>query len=154
MKRKPIRIDWDDLEAAFDNKNTDLAYYLDRITGHVLLEGEGENGTYDDDERYTAAAARSTDGTRAYVFPVSDDLKLQWVRAFVDEASDLGPEFEAALREAFSGNDPVPAVIEVLNRFPEGKESWYVYRTDCLHRAIESWLADNDIAFTDPPPWE
>ena len=39
MKRKPIRVNWDDLEAAFDNPNEELAYYLDLVNGHVVLEG-------------------------------------------------------------------------------------------------------------------
>jgi hypothetical protein len=42
MKRKPIKIDWDELESAFDSKQEDLIYYLDLVTGQVILEGEGE----------------------------------------------------------------------------------------------------------------
>ena len=48
MKRKPIRIDWEALEDAFNNRDEELVYHLDRITGRVELEGEGEEG--DDDE--------------------------------------------------------------------------------------------------------
>ena len=36
MKRKAIKIDWDELESAFDNKNEELVYYLDRVTGQVV----------------------------------------------------------------------------------------------------------------------
>ena len=35
MKRKPIKIDWDELESAFDSKQEDLIYYLDLVTGHM-----------------------------------------------------------------------------------------------------------------------
>ena len=49
MKRKPIQIDWDELETAFENRNEDLTYYLDLVTGQVILEGEGEDVRFDDD---------------------------------------------------------------------------------------------------------
>jgi hypothetical protein len=29
MKRKPLHIDWDELETAFENRSEDLVYYLD-----------------------------------------------------------------------------------------------------------------------------
>jgi hypothetical protein len=158
MKRKPIRIDWDDLESAFDNKNADLVYYVDRITGHVLLEGEGEEADFDDDEEHydrptAPAPAPATDATRAYIERLTDDEKLDWIERFVQEADDLETEFSTQLDEALSAEDPVPAVIEVLNQFPEGKDRWYQYRTDRLHEMIEAWLERQGIAYTDPPPW-
>ena len=42
MKNKPIRIDWEELESAFDSGNEEILYYLDLITGQVKLEGEGD----------------------------------------------------------------------------------------------------------------
>ena len=41
MKRKPIRVDWDDLEEAFSNRRAESSSSLDAITGHVVLDGEG-----------------------------------------------------------------------------------------------------------------
>ena len=38
MKHKPLQIDWDELETAFENRNEDLTYYLDLVTGQVILE--------------------------------------------------------------------------------------------------------------------
>jgi hypothetical protein len=37
MKGKPIKIDWDELESAFNNRNDELIYYLDLVTGQVIL---------------------------------------------------------------------------------------------------------------------
>ena len=159
MKRKPIRIDWDDLESAFDNKNADLVYYLDRITGHVLLEGEGEEAEFDDEEEHydrptAPAPTPAADATRAYVKRLTDDEKLDWLELFVQEADDLEPEFAAKLDEALSAEEPVLAVIEALNEFPEGKDRWYQYRTEQLHELIEAWLEEQGIDYTDPPPWK
>lgn len=36
MKHKPLQIDWDELEAAFENRNEDLTYYVDLVTGQVI----------------------------------------------------------------------------------------------------------------------
>ena len=159
MKRKPIRIDWEELESAFDNKNADLVYYLDRITGHVLLEGEGEESDFDTEEEHydrptASAPARASDDTRAYIERLTEEQKLDWIERFVQEAADLEAEFSAQLEEALSADDPVPAVIDTLNRFPEGKDRWYQYRTDRLHEQIEDWLEEQGIAYTTPPPWE
>ena len=50
MQRKPIKVDWDALEEAFDSRDPEVAYYLDRITGHVVLDGEGEEKNFKADE--------------------------------------------------------------------------------------------------------
>jgi len=49
MKRKAIKVDWDDLEEAFSNPDVDATSYLDRVTGRVVLEGE-EDDDFDEDE--------------------------------------------------------------------------------------------------------
>ena len=36
---KPLKIDWDALEEAFNSQSEELIYYLDLVTGHVVLEG-------------------------------------------------------------------------------------------------------------------
>ena len=156
MKRKPIRIDWDELLAAFDNKDAELVYYVDRVTGHVLLEGQDSD---DEEEPYdataTAAPPRRDDRFRAYIEPLSNELKLAWLRVFVADAdsAELDDEFAAALKEAMASPTPVEDVIDVLNRFPEGKDTWYAYRTDRVQEHIDGWIADQGIDFTDPPPW-
>ena len=75
MKNKKLRINWDDLEAAFDNRNEELVYYLDLVEGHVILEGEGEEGDFDEDEEHfdasPSASPRVNDGTRLYVDPLT-----------------------------------------------------------------------------------
>src|SRR4030095_163219 len=64
MKRKAIQIDWDELEAAFENRSEDLSYYLDTVTGQVGLEGQGEDAHFDDDELDGAVEAAPGRGAR------------------------------------------------------------------------------------------
>ena len=40
MMRKPIKIDWEELESAFQTRREELVYYLDLVTGEVVLEDE------------------------------------------------------------------------------------------------------------------
>jgi hypothetical protein len=48
----------------------------------------------------------------------------------------------------------VEAVLGVLNRTPEAKELWYLYRADRLHETIEDWVEEQGIAVSHPPPWK
>ena len=158
MKHKKIRINWDDLEAAFDNSNEELVYYLDLVEGHVVLEGEGEEDDFDeDDEHYDASPpAPSTppaDNTRLDIDRLTSDTKLDWIRGFLAETDDLAQEFVAKLEAALQSDTPAQSVIEVMRETPEGKDRWYVYRSDCLHDLIQAWLQKNEITPTDDPPW-
>jgi len=89
MRHKPIKVDWDELEDAFNNQNEELVYYLDLITGHVVLDGEGEEGDFDEENGYydpqAASTASEDDDTRAYVAPLDTQHKLEWMDAFLTE---------------------------------------------------------------------
>jgi hypothetical protein len=150
MKRKPIRVDWEELESAFDSGNEELVYYLDCVTGHVLLEGEGEEDEYDDG----AGTAPLDDSTRVSITPVTTAQKLNWVRRFLDESIDLDSEFFSALEEALAADNTKEAVTEVLHQYPEGSDRWYLYRVDRMREVVEDWLEANGVAVIDPPPWK
>jgi hypothetical protein len=158
MKRKNLRIDWDELEAAFDNPNEELVYYLDLVEGRIVLEGEGEEDDFaDDDEHFVAAPAaprsQPADNTRLYIDRLTAETKLGWIRGFLDDTDDLDEEFVAKLEAAVASDTPAQSVIEVMRETPEGKDRWYLYRSDRLHDLIGDWLKENEITPTDDPPW-
>jgi hypothetical protein len=158
MRHKPIRVNWDELESAFDNPNQELVYYVDLVDGHVVLEGEGEENDFDeDDEQYnvnpTPAASPGSDKTRAYIDTLTVDVKLGWIERFIAETEDLEPELRTKLNEALDSDEPAPRIIEALRESPEGKDRWYLYRADCLHDMIGDWLERNGVTTTNPPPW-
>jgi hypothetical protein len=156
MKRKPIRINWDDLEAAFDNPNQEIVYYLDVIEGRVFLEGE-DDPYEDDDESYgnVAAPAGTTprDDTRLRIDPLDPGTKVGWMESFLERDDDLDPEFVRRTREALKSDDPTQEIVAALAESPETKDRWYRFRSDRLHERIDRWLADHGLAVTDPPPW-
>ena len=87
MKHKPIRLDWDELEVAFTNHDEEIVYYLDLVTGKVIIEGEGEDDDFDDADDFSANSlvsagqpAANDDSTRAYVKPITNEMKLEWMK--------------------------------------------------------------------------
>lgn len=157
MKRKPIHIDWDELESAFENRTEDLVHYLDLVTGEVILEGEGEEAPADgDDDREDEAAMRPVlmrpDNTRLYVTPFTDDDELAWAEAFVEQPG-LAPEVRDRLTTVLDGESAI-AFRDALRAEDGTRESWFRYRSDCLHQAIDSWLAEHEVNVIEPPPWK
>ena len=158
MKHKAIKIDWDELESAFDNKNEELVYYLDRVTGQVVLEGEGEDDVDDhedvlDDASSPDAAARN-DVTRIYIAPPDFVELLVWMRDFLRDTEDLETGVRGRLQEAVDLPEPVPAIREVLDGEAEVRDRWFGYRSDRLHEAMDAWLDTNDVSPVDPAPWK
>ena len=154
---KPIKLDWDQLEEAFNNKNDELVYYLDTVTGHVHLEGEDEDG--DDQEAFDTRPPapgqprRTNDPTRKYLEPPTTALKVEWLAAFVEQ-DGFDAEIATALRGAMVGDDPGPAIREVLNANPDVRDDWYVYRSERIRVLLGEWLKKSGIKPTDPPPWD
>ncbi len=159
MKRKPIRIDWDELVGAFDNSSEELVYYLDLVSGHVVLDGEGEEDDFDDDDEnfvpaIPAAKAQSgSDKTRAYIERLTNDTKIEWLEEFLQVETGLDPAFAAAVRAALEEDDPTDTVAELLVANPDDKDRWYRYRRDRLQERIDVWLTEHQVVFVGAPPW-
>jgi hypothetical protein len=157
MKSKPLKIDWDGLEDAFNEQRTGLVSYLDLVTGQVVLEGEGETedldaGDYDDDLAGEIVSGPAQDATRLYISPPATEHKIEWLREFLRqdpvEPATLA-EFELAIAEP----DPAAALRDALNRHPPVRDAWYRYRSERIQSLIDDWLASNGVHFVDPPPW-
>lgn len=156
MKRKPIKVDWDALDEAFNDQNEELAHYLDLVTGHVALDGEDD--VEDDEEDYEHAAVEPTspprdDATRLYVHPPDTETKIGWLEEFLAAQRDLEPGVVLLLEEALRSDDPAEQVAAALSERPEERERWYRYRSDRIHDLIDRWLAEHEVALVEGPPW-
>jgi uncharacterized Zn finger protein len=158
MKRKAIKIDWDELESAFDNKNEELVYYLDRVTGQVVLEGEGEDEFDDDDDLVDDSPAEAPprdDTTRIYIEPLDPDELLSWMRDFLgDSKKSLESATRDRLLSAVEAREPQGAIREILDDNAEVRDRWFAYRSERLHETMDAWLDANDVSVVDPPPWK
>jgi hypothetical protein len=157
-KRKPIKIDWDEIEAAFDNKREDLVYYLDLVTGQVVLEGEGEEVGFEDDDDLLDENGRDDTPnreatTRLYIEPPDEDEEIAWMELFVEEAADLDPAVLAKLVKSLDGPEPLNAFRDELRSDEAARDRWFLYRTERLHETVDTWLDANHVHCAEPPPW-
>jgi hypothetical protein len=157
MKRKSIKIDWEELESAFESKREDLVYYLDLVTGHVVLEGEGEDARDDGDDLDGAvepAGRRRSPSDHLYVDPPDSETEAAWMADFVGDEAQVDAAALAQLREALEGPEPVEDFREVLRNQPEERDRWFLFRTERLHELIDEWLEANGVISTEPAPWK
>jgi hypothetical protein len=155
MKHKPIKIDWDDLEEAFSDRLAETPAFLDCITGHVVLEGEGEEDDLDDEQGTFGKAppARREDPARILIRPPDTTDRIEWMKAFI-EKGDVPSDVAADLAGALDEEDVPQALSDVLNRNPEVRDAWYLYRSERVYDRIDEWLAENGIEAADAPPWK
>ena len=154
MKRKPIKIDWEELEDAFSSPPEEIASYLDGITGHVVLEGEGEEDDLDDENALdTAPAPPRNDPTRITIRPPGVTEKLAWMRSFLDQG-DHEEGVVVELRQALGDENPAQALADLLNVHTEVRDDWYLYRTSRIRDMMEEWLASNEVETVTGPPWK
>jgi len=155
VKRKPIKVDWDELESAFNNKSEELRYYLDLVNGHVVLEGEGELDLDDDDDAMVARGMRiavtSGEGTRVVIDPPGDEQKLVWLDQFLAGAgcsAAIVAEFQRAIEAA-----DIAAIRELMQEHADVRDAWYVYRSERLREQIDRWIETHELQLSEPPPW-
>lgn len=161
MKHKPIKLDWGELEVAFNNQNDELVYCLDLVTGYVSLEDEGDDDYDDiDDEHFdprSAVSKRSDDSElRPRIQPLKVETKIGWMEAFVVDArafEEVGDEVCDALKEALAADDAPAELSRVLNANPESRDRWYLYRAERVREMIDAWLAEQGVTPAEPPPW-
>ncbi len=158
MKGKPIKIDWDELESAFNNRNEELVYFLDLVTGQVILEGEGESDAYSDDddmmEEVTPIASTNSDNTMLQIEPPGEAELLSWMGDFVKSLETEVPESAAEFKAALDDEDAVALLKELLNTHDEARDRWFLYRSERMHDAIDAWIDANDVKVSEPPPWK
>lgn len=156
MKRKPIHIDWDELEAAFENRNADLTYYLDTVTGQVGLEGEGEDAHFDDDAEMENAVevvgASRNETTRLVVVTYSDDDELDWMDDFLAGEKDMSAELRAVL-DGFIAGVNADGFRDELRHHAEVRDRWFLFRSDRVHDVMREWLDEYGLVAALPPPW-
>ncbi len=158
MKRKQLKINWDELESAFDNRREDLIYYLDLVTGQVVLEGEGEEAEFEDDkdlmEEEGEGDSLVRDGTtRLYIEPPGEDEELGWMEDFVEEAEDLDPALRDRLLRVLDESNALDAFREALRTHPAERDRWFSYRAERVHERIDAWLDANRVHAAEQPPW-
>jgi hypothetical protein len=124
-----------------------------------VLEGEGEEDDPDDDPgayqgRVPAPRpAAHSEETRLRIHPPDTAKKIEWMKQFLALERGLEAEVLADLERALSAEDPAGELSGILNRNPDVRDSWYMFRAERLREMIAAWVAEHGVAFTEPPPW-
>lgn len=157
MKRKPLHIDWDELETAFENRSEDLVYYLDLVTGQVVLEGEGEDARLDDDSEMDDAVENDTatrpETTRLYVVSFTNDDELDWMDEFVEGEDKLPDTLKEKLLDVVAQGSP-QAFKDELRHHADVRDRWFLFRSERLHEVMDAWLDEHNVNPATPPPWK
>jgi hypothetical protein len=157
MKRKPLHIDWDELEAAFENRSEDLVYYLDLITGQVVLDGEGEDARIDDDTEMADAveedAATRPETTRRYVVTFTNDDELDWMDEFIEGDDAIPDELKEKLLDLVAQGPP-QAFKDEMRHHAEVRDRWFLFRSERVHEVMDAWLDEHKVIPATKSPWK
>jgi hypothetical protein len=141
-----VKINWTDLEIAFERNSPEIESYLDLTTGEVLSIVAGEADSADKRARVIANGHNF-----ARVDPASSREQYGWMEKFVSVVED------EALRErlviAIDGKGAFRRFKDVLLSYPAERERWFNYRGDLLHFQMQGWLKQLEIEPIEPPPW-
>jgi hypothetical protein len=141
---RPIPVDWEALEDAFENNAAEVHSYLHLGTGEVLRVVEG----IADPIMHARVAA---DPAYLRVEPVSSREQYRWMERFIPSVEDA--ELNAQLRSAIDGKGAFRRFKDVLGLHAAERERWFRFRSERLRVFIESWLvAHAVVAIVRPAP--
>ena len=138
-----MRIDWSELEDAFDFANPEFEVFLDRETGQIVQAFDGSAEELEDLDLDSSRYAR--------IEPPLSGEQWNWMSAFVETVKD--EHFADLLDVAIQGRGAFRRFKDVLDRKPAERDRWYAFQKERMREAIRWWLCENEIEADDPPDW-
>ena len=132
---KELPIDLDLIRFAFDDRDGDGQWFLDRETGEVVRLDE-----FDDESREQIDEG----GERYTVIPYQgSESGYRDMAEFIDSVSDN--RLRALLDVATHGKGAFRRFKDVLQEHPEERERWFAFEKERANRRIRRWLASEGI---------
>jgi hypothetical protein len=137
---QPIRalpVDLEELSIALEAETADLRWYLDLVSGDVVLV----TPEYDpaENDGLTVAEIEGSPARFVRVPPSDPSRVVDDMRAFVASLGD--PTLQESLALALSASRPEKRFKAALSWLPERQHQWHGwYRARCQRRALD-WLA-------------
>lgn len=141
-----MRIDWDELEAAFSFSSTMHRHFLLLQTGEVLFVSEDM-----DEEERTEIEERLDAGGFAEIEAPDSHEQWGWMAAFAETVQDQ--HLRELLEVALAGKGAFRRFKDVLLSVPDERARWFRFEAQAMHRAIERWVGGLAIEVENPPPW-
>lgn len=141
-----LKVNWPDVETAFERNSPGLQSYIDRASGEVLVLLEGAPEDADKRERIA-----QTPDAFVRIEPASSREQYRWMERFVASVEDQ--ELADRLLIAIDGKGAFRRFKDVLLSFPAERERWFNYRADLLHHHINRWFEAKELDSDPPAPW-
>src|SRR5688572_2597098 len=138
--------DWSALETAFEHNAPETHSYLDLKTGQVVTIVDSRP---EDEEK--RRLIRTSNGRFIHLEPASSREQYRWMERFVQSVADGALKDRLIL--AIDGKGAFRRFKDVLLSYPVERDRWFQYRANLLHIYIDSWLAAQDVAIGEHPPW-
>jgi hypothetical protein len=140
---KELAIDLELIQIAFEDRDGDGQWFLDRETGDVVRLNE-----FDDDELREQI---EEDGERYTVIPYQgSESGYRDMAEFIDSVNDN--RLRALLDVATKGKGAFRRFKDVLQEHPEERERWFAFQKERANRRIRRWLESEGIEVVTPRP--
>lgn len=131
---KLLKVDWSELEEAFQDDSGDHRYYLDRDTGEVhFFSSYLENDEEQEDEQHITSEERYVSIPLSRRMVTSRELD-QFIRTLTEDR--VRKLLSSTLRE----QEAHARFQDVLNGLPEAREKWSEFQERVVQRRIRDWL--------------
>jgi Uncharacterised protein family (UPF0158) len=140
--RCQVPIDWDALEAAFENTAPDIQSYLHLGTGEVVRVIAGGS-----DE--TMRKRLSADVNYRHVVPVPSRDQYRWMVRFI--ATVEKSSLRDGLSRSIDGKRAFRRFKEALRSDSVEHERWHAFRSERLRVCIEVWLDAQGVEAVERP---
>jgi hypothetical protein len=141
-----VKVNWPDVETAFERNAPGLTSFIDSRSGEVLVVVDG--------------AAEDTEKRRLIEQSPENYIKIEsassreqyrWMELFVATVEE--PELRDRLLVSIDGKGAFRRFKDVLLSSPVERERWFNYRSQLLHVQINKWLVARSIEPDPPAPW-
>jgi hypothetical protein len=132
-----VRIDWMELETAFESHAPDVSTWLQKNTGEIK--------TLDD------RSALAADPDWIEVQPVPSREQYRMMERFIETV--IHPALKERLQDSIVGKGAFRRFKDVISRFPDERKRWFAFRDVLLHRHILEWLKESKLEVQEMPAW-
>jgi hypothetical protein len=140
-KKKTLKIDIDELYSAMENSSYENEYYLDLVTGEILLLTE----YMDDEEGKDLREKIDDDPDRYELIPKAESHDgYEDMQDFI--ATVKNEHLSELLEVAISGKGAFRRFKDVLINYPEEKERWFQFKDTRVQAKALEWLDDIDVS--------
>ena len=139
---KELAVDLELMQIAFDDREGDGQWFLDRETGDVVRLNEIDDELSEQDEEA---------GERYTVIPYhGSESGYRDMAEFIDSVTDN--RLRALLDVATRGKGAFRRFKDVLQEHPEERERWFAFQKERANHRIRRWLESEGIEVVTPQP--